>query len=401
MEDIAWVRTMEWVKQQSNNTATDSEMVSHTQACSHDYEQHQKIGGKSSNGSYVTTQVFTQPRAFLDCPLCGPVKQTYMDCPTVRQYIHEQVDKMSLNVEYKGSSCNDKAQTVTFGNLDQSASVKRDPQQEVTPGGYRVHKRHPEVGSQYFTRFGETSVQKGNLSTCGIEKALQHTVGLLTQLVKEQEEFNYGMVEQLRMARDTQLDQVETLVQLVETSKQRELKKLYDNIPIYDGIDPNKFEPWLNQLENACIVGKRDPRKVAICSSMGPLSEAIRSIDAGQPWSTQRAELRRCFSPCKTTVHAVDLLSSFRHQLVNENLRSYIKQYIQLHHQATGLSPGQDYDIGRKTEFLKRLRNPVLANKIIQSAAFKNFNAYSLEKCFARALELEGDFQVSEVVTHT
>ena len=134
---------------------------------------------------------------------------------------------------------------------------------------------------------------------------------------------------------------------------------------------------------------------------MGPLSEAIRSIDARQPWSTQRAELRRCFSPCKTTVHAVDLLSSFRHQLVNENLRSYIKQYIQLHHQATGLSPGQDYDIGRKTEFLKRLRNPVLANKIIRSAAFKNFNAYSLEKCFARALELEGDFQVSEVVTHT
>ena len=250
---------MEWVKDQSDNTATDSDMVSHTQVCSHDYEQHQKIGGKSSNGSYVTTRVSTPSRAFLDCPLCGPVQHIYMDCPMVRQYIHEQVDKMSLNVEYKGSSCNDKAQTVTFGNLDQSASVKRDPQQEVTPGGYRVHKRHPEVGSQYFTRLGETSVQKENLSTCGIEKALQHTVGLLTQLVKEQQEFNCGMVEQLRMARDTQLDQVEALVQLVETSKQRELKKLYDNIPIYDGIDPNKFEPWLNQLENACIVGKRDP----------------------------------------------------------------------------------------------------------------------------------------------
>ena len=401
MEDIVWVRTMEWVKEQSNNTATDSEMVSHTQAYSYDYEQHQKIGGKSFNGSYVTTQVSTPPRAFLDCPLCGPVQHTYMDCPMVRQYIHEQVDKISLNVEYRRSSCNDKAKTITFGNLDQSASVKRDPQQEVTPGGYRVHERHPEVGSQSFTRLGETSAQKGNLSTSGIEKALQHTVGLLTQLGKEQQEFNYGMVEHLRMARDSQSDQAEALVQLVETSQQRELKKLYDNIPIYDGIDPDKFEPWLNQLENACIVGKRDPRKVAICSSIGPLSEAIRSIDAEQPWSIQRAELRRCFSPCKTTVHAVDLLSSFRHKLVNENLRSYIMQYVQLHRQATGLSPGQDYDIGRKTEFLKRLRNPVLANKIVRSAAFKNFNAYSLEKCFARALELEGDFQVSKVVTHT
>ena len=83
--------------------------------------------------------------------------------------------------------------------------------------------------------------------------------GILTQLVELQQEFNYGMVEQLRITRDTQLDQVKALVQLAETSKQRELDKLYDNIPIYDGEDPDKFETWLNQLENACLVGKRDP----------------------------------------------------------------------------------------------------------------------------------------------
>ena len=81
-------------------------------------------------------------------------------------------------------------------------------------------------------------------------------------------------------------------------------------------------------------------------------------------------------------------------------MHSYIKQYVQLHSQATGLSPGQHYDIGRKTGFLKGLRNSVLANKIIRSAAFKNFDAYSLEKCFGRALELERNFQVSEVVTY-
>ena len=46
--------------------------------------------------------------------------------------------------------------------------------------------------------------------------------GILTQLVELQQEFNYGMVEQLRITRDTQLDQVKALVQLAETSKQRE-----------------------------------------------------------------------------------------------------------------------------------------------------------------------------------
>ena len=263
-----------------------------------------------------------------------------------------------------------------------------------------MYERHPEVGPLSFTRLGEASAKKENLSTSGIENAIQHMGGILTQLVELQKEFNYGMLEQLRIARDTQLDQVKALAQLAETSRQRELDKLYDNIPIYDGEDLDKFEVWLNQLENACLVGKRDPRKVAICSSIGALSEVIRSIDDMVPWSTLKAELRRCFSPCKTTVHAVDLLDSFRHQHVNENLRSYIKQYVQLHSQTTGLSPGQDYDIGRKTGFLKRLRNLVLTNKIIRSAAFKNFDAYSLEKCFGRALELERDFQVSEVVTH-
>ena len=129
--------------------------------------------------------------------------------------------------------------------------MKRDPQWEVPSGGYSVSERHPEVGPLSFTMLGEASAKKENLSTSRIE----HMEGILTQLMELQQEFNYGMVEQLRIARDTQMDQVKALAQLAETSKQRELDKLYDNIPIYDGEDPDKFEVWLNQLENACLVG--------------------------------------------------------------------------------------------------------------------------------------------------
>ena len=38
-------------------------------------------------------------------------------------------------------------------------------------------------------------------------------------------------------------------------------------------------------------------------------------------------------------------------------------------------------------------------NKIIKSNRFKDYTKYSLQACFARALELEGDFQVGKVVT--
>ena len=48
---------------------------------------------------------------------------------------------------------------------------------------------------------------------------------------------------------------------------------------------------------------------------------------------------------------------------------------------------------------MKRIRNTQIANKIIKSNCFKNYTRYSLQACFATALELEGDFQVGEVVT--
>ena len=207
------------------------------------------------------------------------------------------------------------------------------------------------------------------------------------------------MVEHLNMTVKNQLLQGQALGQLVENTRQREFDKLFDSIPVYDGEDPEKFEPWLSKLESACLVGKRDVREVAICSSTGPVLEVLNSIEDKEDWATHRDELRRCFSTNKTRVHAADLLSNFRRQHANENLRSFIHQYTKMHRQATGLKPDNDYDLSRKVEFMKRIRNMQIANKIIRSNRFKDYTRYSLQACFARALELEGDFQVGEVVT--
>ena len=70
-----------------------------------------------------------------------------------------------------------------------------------------------------------------------------------------------------------------------------------------------------------------------------------------------------------------------------------------MHCQATGLKPENDYDLSRKVEFMKRIRNTQITNKIIKSKHFKDYTKYSLQACFARPLELKGDFQVGEVVT--
>ena len=102
-----------------------------------------------------------------------------------------------------------------------------------------------------------------------------------------------------------------------------------------------------------------------MCCTSGPVLEVRQSMDPGLGWSKICDELRRCFSPNRTSTHVAALLIAFCKQNKNENLRSFIYQYTKLHAQATGMSPKEDYDLMRKVEFLKRLYNKFIGNKII------------------------------------
>ena len=103
--------------------------------------------------------------------------------------------------------------------------------------------------------------------------------------------------------------------------------------------------------------------------------------------------------PNRTSAHAAALLIAFCKQKKNENLRLFIYQYMKLHAQASGISPKEDYDLIRKVEFLKRLYNKFIGNKIIRSNAFKSYTTFSMADCFSKALELKGEYQVGEVVS--
>ena len=46
----------------------------------------------------------------------------------------------------------------------------------------------------------------------------------------------------------------------MENTRQREFDKLFDSIPVYDGEDPEKFEPWLSKLER-CLSSREERYK--------------------------------------------------------------------------------------------------------------------------------------------
>ena len=187
----------------------------------------------------------------------------------------------------------------------------------------------------------------------------------MNRLLEAQRYVNQTMAAHMNASTTAQETQSVALAQLVENTCQREFHKMFNAIPIYDGEDPDKFEPWLEQLQNVCRVGKHDIWEVAMCCTSGPVLEVLQSMDPILGWSKIHDESQRCFSPNRTSTHAVALLITFRKQNKNENLRSFIYQYTKLHAQATGMSPKGDYDLMRKMEFLKRLHNKFIGNKII------------------------------------
>ena len=167
----------------------------------------------------------------------------------------------------------------------------------------------------------------------------------MTRLLEAQRHVNQTTAAHMNALTAAQETQSIALAQLVENTHQREFNKMFNAIPIYDGEDPDKFEPWLEQLQNACRVGKRDIQEVAMCCTSGPVLEVLQSMDPSLGWYKIHDKLQRCFSPNRTRAHAAALLIAFCKQNKNENLRSFIYQYTKLHAQATGMSPKEDYDL--------------------------------------------------------
>ena len=249
------------------------------------------------------------------------------------------------------------------------------------------------------TGMGDLPLLNLSTTTVGVENSLQYMGDSMNRLLEAHRYVNQTMVAHMNASTAAQETQSIALAQLVENTHQREFDKMFNAIPIYEGEDPDKFETWLEQLQNACRVGKHDIREVAMCCASGPVLEVLQSMDPILGWSKICDELQRCFSPNRTSARAVALLITFRKQNKNENLRSFIYQYTKLHAQATGMSPKDDYDLMRKVEFLKRLHNKFIGNKIIRSNAFKSYMTFSMADCFSKALELEGEYQVGKIVS--
>ena len=248
--------------------------------------------------------------------------------------------------------------------------------------------------------FIDSGISTGNvnLDTSGLEESFKELGNSMRDVWNIQRNLNTTMKDHIQIATQANKKNTEALERLNESTRQRDHDHMFMSIEVYDGTDPKKFEPWIEQIEIACRISGRDPRVVALAKSTGAVTEVIRSMRPGLSWTEFKNELKRCFSESKSIVHATAIFDSFRKQEDNENLRSYIHKYTKLHREATKRSSEDEYDTQAKLHFLSRLRNSNIASKISQSAEFEKYETFSLQKCMEKALILESRLQVREMV---
>ena len=237
------------------------------------------------------------------------------------------------------------------------------------------------------------------LDTSGLENSFKQLGDSMKDVWQVQKTLNTSMRDHIQLTAKAQRQNAEALERLNQSTRQRDHDHMFMAIEPYDGTDPKKFEPWIEQIEIACRISNRDPRVVVLAKSIGAVTEVVRSMRQGLSWVEFKNELKRCFSENKTRVHAAALFDNLRKQEDNENLRSYIHKYSKLHREATGISCEEEFDTQKKLHFLSRLRNSNISVKISQSAEFEKFDRYSLTDCMEKALLLESRLQIRETVT--
>ena len=126
------------------------------------------------------------------------------------------------------------------------------------------------------TGLGDTFLQSPNVSMIAVENSLQYVEESLSRLMLTQQNINRNMVDHLNLTAEAQDVQTHVLNKLVENTRQREFDKLFNTIPIYNGEDPDKFEPWLTQLENACICHGNACNLFALVVLLGPSRPWLR-----------------------------------------------------------------------------------------------------------------------------
>ena len=231
------------------------------------------------------------------------------------------------------------------------------------------------------------------LDTSTLEGTFDSVGQSMLQLARVQDQTNRHLQQHIQQGQLNMQAHTGALLQLANSTYQRNFNHIFASIPIYDGSDREGFFPWLEHLEAACFYSRRNVKTEALGRSAGPVQNVIMALPHARSWRAISEELRRCFSDQTSLGHAAAQLENMT-QKPNEPLRHYIYRYSKIHKSVTKRDACYDTDPSRWFRFLTSITNTTIADKITRS----EFLPLNLQQCFEKALILEASLQLSEGV---
>ena len=183
--------------------------------------------------------------------------------------------------------------------------------------------------------------QSSNLDTTGLETSFDHFGRTMTEFLNAQQRANRNLEEQFRRANGTQESQTEAMQDMAQVNYQMKFDHMFASFPIYEQTERDSFDDWLYQIELLCEIGQRDVRVELMGRASSHVKCIIRSLPLDTDWETARRELKRCLTEENSRAHSAFKLAQIK-QKPNENLRTFILRYQDLHAAATGKSATED-----------------------------------------------------------
>ena len=218
--------------------------------------------------------------------------------------------------------------------------------------------------------------------------------GSMDKLTGVMEQMMRIQADALKAQNATQRQHTVALNNLADATHQQSMNVLFDNIPVFDGTDQEKFFEWVEAIEAACLATNRSPRLLALGRSGGTVREMIQHFPTTVSWPDLRKELRRCFSNIPSAAHAAMELNKIA-QKPEESLRIYCARYGKLQYAVTDILAVSQKDPSRIMHFLSTLKNTTIADKLIRKQHTQH-PLLHLQDGFQRSIELERGAQLAE-----
>ena len=98
---------------------------------------------------------------------------------------------------------------------------------------------------------------------------------------------------------------------------------------VYDGINPEEFCPWLDEVSRLSNITHKTDIEIALCTSKGDLHQEINEmVECNYGWNTMKSKLRAKYSDYGTPNMVIHKLSTFKQG--SNKMHRYIFKFSKL-----------------------------------------------------------------------